>query len=56
MVILWDFMGFYGDLMVILWRFSDSMEFYGDLMGCYADFMGFYGDLMVILLWDFMVI
>ena len=45
-----DFIGFYGDLMLILWY----------LMGFDSDFIGFYGGLMVIL-WnlmgfDFMVV
>ena len=36
MVVLWDFMGFYGGL----------MGFYGGLMGFYGGLMGLYGGLM----------
>ena len=38
-----NFMGFYGDLMVLN---GDFMGFYGDFMVLNGDFMGFYGDLM----------
>ena len=44
---MWDFMGFYGDVMGISWDikgfheiFLDFMRFYGDFLGISAGFHG----------------